>query len=264
MIYAFNNVLVKKDGDPVFHFDEEQTSTMTHLIQSLQDHHPIEAVANRVIEALHSFYIPLDLDRSVYDTFAEPLVTFIALQCLTEEGSPRQLPDIPSLCSRVQFSMRLRGYHYLWRTALDAKIIKPKDLPINLTGNNSKPAASVKVRRTPSQASTKQDTHPHSTKHLASTHVRSQRRQQGTMLQEDSDVADDDDDDDDDDYIASLPRNPHGSRISKTSTPSTSGPKMKSDPSVKTMEIGDAPKVRQRSTWWEYVFSNNFCVVTQA
>lgn len=138
----------------MFNFDEEQTSTMTHLMQSLREHHPIERVAIRVIEALHSFYTPQDLDRSVYHTFAEPLVAFMAIQCLTEEGSPRPLSDIPSLCSRAQFSMRLRGYHYLWRTALDAKIIKPKDLPVDLTGDGFD---TDKIYCPSSRASTKHD-----------------------------------------------------------------------------------------------------------
>ena len=257
MIYAFNNVLVKKDGGAVFNFDEEQTSTMTHLMQSLREHHPIKTVAIRVIEALHSFYTPQDLDRSVYHTFAEPLVAFMAIQCLTEEGSPRQLSDIPSLCSRAQFSMRLRGYHYLWRTALDAKIIKPKDLPVDLTGDGFHPD---KIHCLSSRASTKHDNQQHSAKRLTSTtHL---RRQQTTILEKESDDDEvDDDDDDDDDYIASS-RNPRGSRRSKIPAPSTCGPKMKSDPSVKTMEIGEAPKLRKRSTWWECVFSNNFCVQT--
>ena len=239
----------------MFNFDEEQTSTMTHLMQSLRGHHPIKTVAIRVIEALHSFYTPQDLDRSVYHTFAEPLVAFMAIQCLTEEGSPRQLPDIPSLCSRAQFSMRLRGYHYLWRTALDAEIIKPK---VNLPGDGFD---SDKIHCLSSRASTKHDSQQHSAKRLTSTtHL---RRQQSTILEEESDDDDDnDDDDDDDDYIASSSRNPRGSRRSKIPAPSTCGPKMKSDPSVKTMEIGEAPKLRKRSTWWKCVFSNNFCVQT--
>jgi len=58
---------------------------MTHLMQSLREHHPIKTVAIRVIEALHSFYTPQDLDRSVYHTFAEPLVAFMASSALQKK-----------------------------------------------------------------------------------------------------------------------------------------------------------------------------------
>jgi hypothetical protein len=135
--------------------------------------------------------------------------------------------------------------------ALDAKIVNP-------TRDDSIPSASDNVCPPSSQETTKQDTQCHSAENVTSTR---QRRMQSTIL---VDSDDEEENDGDDDYIATPPRNFRKSRrLAKTSTPSISGPKMKleSDPSVKTMEMGEAPKLHKRSTWWEYVlFSNDFHV----
>jgi hypothetical protein len=68
MIYSYNNVILNKDGQPVFRFDEDQTAAMGNLIQSLRDNCSTQEVAKHVVITLDSFYFPSDIDRSVYDT----------------------------------------------------------------------------------------------------------------------------------------------------------------------------------------------------
>ena len=40
---------------------------------------------------------------------------FFAIQCLsTKDCAPRPLEEVPQLCAKLQFSIWLRGYHYLF------------------------------------------------------------------------------------------------------------------------------------------------------
>jgi len=61
-----------------------------------------------------SLYFPSQLSCSVFNTFAKPVGAFLAMQCLTTEGALKPLEEIPQLCARLQFSIRLHRYHYLY------------------------------------------------------------------------------------------------------------------------------------------------------
>jgi hypothetical protein len=114
LIFAFTEPILDKEGHYVFNFDKPQIDAITGLIASLREREPLRTMAKWVVEVFHRLYFPSQPSRSVFNTFAEPVSAFLALQCLTTEGAPIPLEEIPPLCARLQFSMRLRGYHYLF------------------------------------------------------------------------------------------------------------------------------------------------------
>jgi len=135
-------------------------------------------------------------------------------------------------------------------------------MPANLN-HNSKPFSTAKVCGAVSQAPSE---HQQSGKPLVSGCLRSQ----GAALQDDDNHNNDDDDDyigNDDNYINDIGVKPARkscgsgrSKPLKTSKSSAPNLKMKLDPAVKTMKIAQAPKFHRKSTWWKYVFSDNFCL----
>ena len=113
-ISAFQEPILDKDGHYVFNFDKPQTKAIAELIRSLDALDSLRTVAKRVVEVLHHLYFPSKGSRSVFNTFAEPVAAFFGILCLTHNGAPRPVVDVPPICARLQFSMRLRGYHYLF------------------------------------------------------------------------------------------------------------------------------------------------------
>lgn len=103
-----------KNGHYLFNFDVPQTTAIAALIASLDALDPLRTVAKRVVEVLHYLYFPSKISRSVFHTFAEPIVAFFGILCLTINGVPRPVTDVPQICARLQFSMRLRGFHHLF------------------------------------------------------------------------------------------------------------------------------------------------------
>lgn len=114
IIFVFKEPILDKDGHCVFNFDKPQIDALTGLIASLRTQSQLRTVSKWVVEALHRLYFPSQPNRSAFNTFAEPVSVFFALQSLMENTAPRPLEEIPPLCARLQFSMRLRGYHHLF------------------------------------------------------------------------------------------------------------------------------------------------------
>jgi len=113
MIYAFNHVVMNQQGKCVFDFSQNQMDALAALIDALRVGIPGE-VAKHVVWTFHAFYFPTNTDRSALNSFAEPLNAFLALLCLHKNGLPRALGDGSHYCARLQFSIRLRGFHHLF------------------------------------------------------------------------------------------------------------------------------------------------------
>jgi hypothetical protein len=113
MIYAFNQVVMNQHGKCIFDFDQNQIGALKTLIQALHAGHPGE-VTKRVVQTFHAFYFPTNPGRSALNVFAEPLNAFLALLCLHENSTPRTLNDSSHYCARLQFAIRLRGFHHLF------------------------------------------------------------------------------------------------------------------------------------------------------
>jgi len=54
-----------------------------------------------------------DPDHAAFNVFSSPIAVYMAVRCITKEGAPIPLRDIPVLLASVQISFRLRAYHYL-------------------------------------------------------------------------------------------------------------------------------------------------------
>jgi hypothetical protein len=113
-ISTFKEPILDKNGHYIFNFDVPQTKAIINLIRSLDGREPLRTVAERVVEVLHHLYFPSKCSRSVFHTFAEPIAAFFGILCLTYEGAPRTVAEVPQTCARLQFSMRLRGFHHLF------------------------------------------------------------------------------------------------------------------------------------------------------
>lgn len=113
MIYAYHQAIMNQHGKCLFDFNENQIGALEALTKALHAGHPGE-VAKEVVQTFHAFYFPVNSNRSALDVFAEPLNAYLALLCLHENGTPRTLSDSSHYCARLQFSIRLRGFHHLF------------------------------------------------------------------------------------------------------------------------------------------------------
>ena len=117
IMLMFEEPILDKDGHYIFKLDKPQITAITGLIKALRTLEPLRTVATckLVVEVLHRLYFPSQPSHSVFNTFAEPIIAFFAIQCLsTKDCAPRPLEEVPQLCAKLQFSIWLRGYHYLF------------------------------------------------------------------------------------------------------------------------------------------------------
>ncbi|KDR65495.1 hypothetical protein GALMADRAFT_217526 [Galerina marginata CBS 339.88] len=116
LLYALENPILDRDGNPLFKFDVLQSKSLGDLIDGARNHESVKDLAPRVVQALHYLYFPSDPSRSALDVTIEPVGAFLAILCLTSEGAPRPVADVPHYCARLQFSIRGRGFHHLAMT----------------------------------------------------------------------------------------------------------------------------------------------------
>ncbi|KAF8156432.1 hypothetical protein BJ912DRAFT_937058 [Pholiota molesta] len=116
LIYVLENPIRNKKKEPLFKFHNTQSKAIQALINAAKKGKSNEVVAAKVVEVLHSLYFPSNPDRAVFNNQIEPVNTFLALLCLTDKGAPRPISDVPHYCGRLQFSMRLCAYHYLYQS----------------------------------------------------------------------------------------------------------------------------------------------------
>lgn len=114
MIYGVSHPLKNKSGEPLLVFDQKQKSSLCNLISALKKPEDVKKHASLVNAALHNLYFPDYPDRAAFNVFSSPIAVYMAVRCITKEGAPIPLRDIPVLLARVQFSFRLRAYHYLY------------------------------------------------------------------------------------------------------------------------------------------------------
>ena len=116
MIHVYEHPIFDQTGEPIFNFDNDQSDALKKLIRAARTHKPIAVVAGLAVNALHQIYFPSNPDRAAFNMHIEPVNAFFGLLCLTDDGAARPLEDVTHYCSRIQFAMRLRGFHYLFTT----------------------------------------------------------------------------------------------------------------------------------------------------
>lgn len=110
-----NIVIQKNSQTPFLEFTAHQRDCLLHLYDSLdgdQDDVAISALY-KVFEAL---YFPPYSNEAVNNTFLEPLIRFWASKLLGKDGSFLSVFLITVLMAKLQFSLRLRGYHLVFDT----------------------------------------------------------------------------------------------------------------------------------------------------
>lgn len=116
LIHIYEKPILNQSGKPIFDFDSDQSSALKSLIQAARADKPLAIVAGLAMNALHHLYFPSNPDRAAFNLHIEPLNTFFGTLCLTDDGAARPLEDVPHYCGRIQFAMRLCGFHYLFTT----------------------------------------------------------------------------------------------------------------------------------------------------
>ena len=116
MIHVYEHPIFDQIGNPIFNFDNDQSNALKSLIEAARTHKPLAAVAGLAVITLHHIYFPSNPDRAAFNMHIEPVNAFFGLLCLTDDGAARLLDDVTHYCSRIQFAMRLRGFHYLHTT----------------------------------------------------------------------------------------------------------------------------------------------------
>ena len=116
LIHVYEHPIFDQSGKPIFDFDNDQSDALESLIHAARTHKPLATVAGLAVIALHHIYFPSNPDRAAFNMHIEPLNAFFGLLCLTDDGSACPLDDVTHYCSRIQFAMRLRGFHYLLTT----------------------------------------------------------------------------------------------------------------------------------------------------
>jgi hypothetical protein len=113
MIYAFRHPIMNRAGQCVLDFDQKQMAALAALINSLPTGR-IGEIAKFVIHALHTLYFPSNSVRLALNTYAEPLNAFFALLFLTKDHMAMPLKYATHYCARLQFLIRLRGFHHMF------------------------------------------------------------------------------------------------------------------------------------------------------
>ncbi|RXW11221.1 hypothetical protein EST38_g14634 [Candolleomyces aberdarensis] len=160
MIYFYNHPIYRisksRTQTPVFCFDERQKACLKNLTETLQEGlAPPGTVADDVMDTLHALYFPDSPESASFDVFSDVLTVYISLMCLTIEGSPVDLSQIPVFLAKVQFSMRLRAYHHIYTISIaNASQLpkKPTHISAKVPMPKEKASASTRTSRIPVQS----------------------------------------------------------------------------------------------------------------
>jgi len=115
-IHVVENPILDVNGEALFNFDRIQIQSLQDLIISMKEGETVKGLIPTVLRVLHSLYFPHDPSRAGLNVNTEPVNVFFGILAQLESGAPRALTDIPPICARLQFSIRLRGFHYLVTT----------------------------------------------------------------------------------------------------------------------------------------------------
>lgn len=94
---------LEKNLDQFFKFDETQTRVLERISNALEEEDPLDQDLDILLDAI---YFP-SKNMTVDSIFNSPVIAFIALLCLKEDGSYTNIHLIPPPISKIQFLMRL-------------------------------------------------------------------------------------------------------------------------------------------------------------
>jgi len=94
---------LKKNLGQFFKFDKEQTDILEHLSNALEEGDSLDEDLDILLNAI---YFP-SRNVTADSIFNSPVIAFIALICLKEDGSYTNIHLIPPPISKIQFLMRL-------------------------------------------------------------------------------------------------------------------------------------------------------------
>jgi hypothetical protein len=107
---------LKKNLGQFFKFNETQTRVLDRISNALEDNDPLDQDLDILLDAI---YFPSE-NTTADSIFNSPVMAFIALLCLKEDGSYTNIHLIPPPISKFQFLMRLFALHTFncWRAEL--------------------------------------------------------------------------------------------------------------------------------------------------
>lgn len=233
IVNAFEDPVLDRTGKPLFEFDGPQGRALSNLVYSLEKRESIAQVSPLAVEALHHLYFPANPDRCAFNSFIEPASSFFAMICLTSEGVARPIKEVTPFCAKMQFSMRLRGLHYLYTTHRDY-VSQSHLLTIDTQPTpGSHHSSSIKSTKESSLLRTTATSVP-----TRSRHSRTALKSKATSLDEsDSDSSPSDD----------------NSEYSSNSAPSDFGGHAASP--IGTMDMPQIKTTLPEKTWWKCVLS---------
>jgi len=94
---------LKKNMGQFFKFDKEQTDVLEHLSNALEEGDSLDEDLDILLNAI---YFP-SRNVTADSIFNSPVIAFIALICLKEDGSYTSIHLIPPPISKIQYLMRL-------------------------------------------------------------------------------------------------------------------------------------------------------------
>jgi hypothetical protein len=105
----------KKLENSAFTFNEKQAEALNHLrraLGELEDHDGDDHLLSTAIEALYMIFDQIYFSDA-YETqntiFDMPSSAFLAIQCVTADGSFLNIHLIPPIIAKLQYSFRLRA-----------------------------------------------------------------------------------------------------------------------------------------------------------
>jgi hypothetical protein len=107
---------LKKNLGHFFTFDETQTRVLERISNALEEEEPLDQDLDILLDAI---YYP-SKNMTLNSIFNSPVIAFIALLCLKEDGSYTNIHLIPPPISKIQFLMRLFALRTFncWRAEL--------------------------------------------------------------------------------------------------------------------------------------------------
>ncbi|KAF8870599.1 hypothetical protein BD779DRAFT_1680942 [Infundibulicybe gibba] len=96
----------------LFHFSNEQREGLLKLLTLLKtDNFDAQSATEALYGVFDAVYFPRQPATGV-SIFMEPVVVFLLLECLVDNGAYRSIFLIPPVIAKVQYAMRLRATHY--------------------------------------------------------------------------------------------------------------------------------------------------------
>lgn len=109
-----NIVTEKGSNRPFLDFADHQRACLLQLYESLDGEDQVATDA--LYKVFETFYFPPYSNEAVNDTFLEPFIRFWASKLLGKDASFLSIFLMPVLMAKLQYSLRLRGFHLVFDT----------------------------------------------------------------------------------------------------------------------------------------------------